>query len=262
MLTPWNVFFASHHKTTIVASHAIEHRGQEEAIKKVKISQLVFHVAKVQNNFDIFELLEKIMKTIMKKVLFIALLTIVIAMPLTIQGQVSAERKVRFGIIVDGDTIPYYRLNEVKVIESASLLTDKEIRKNQKLIRNVKKMLPYAKIGKQRLDELESRIADMPKRERKAAIKEAEKELLADFSDELKACTISQGMVLLKLIDRETGRTSYVLVDELRGKIRAGFYQTFARLFGYNLKATYDPRHNKEDNLIERIVLSIERGKL
>ncbi len=198
----------------------------------------------------------------MKKTLFIILIAAALGSPLTAKAQMDATRKVRFGIIVDGDTIPYYRLNEVKVVESASLLTEKEIRKNQKLIRNVKKMLPYAKIGKQRLDELELRIADMPKRQRKEAIKQAEKDLLADFSDELKACTISQGMVLLKLIDRETGRTSYVLVDELRGKIRAGFYQTFARLFGYNLKSQYDPRKNKEDNLIERIVLSIERGKL
>lgn len=198
----------------------------------------------------------------MKKTLFIILIAAAFGFPLTAKAQMDATRKVRFGIIVDGDTIPYYRLNEVKVVESASLLTEKEIRKNQKLIRNVKKMLPYAKIGKQRLDELELRIADMPKRQRKEAIKQAEKDLLADFSDELKACTISQGMVLLKLIDRETGRTSYVLVDELRGKIRAGFYQTFARLFGYNLKSQYDPRKNKEDNLIERIVLSIERGKL
>ena len=202
------------------------------------------------------------MKTIMKKVLFIALLTAACVLSLPVQSQVDATRKVRFGIIVGGDTIPYYRLTEVKVVESGSLLTEKEIRKNQKLIRNVKKMLPYAKIGKQRLDELELRVADMSKRDRKAAIKQAEKDLLADFSDELKACTISQGMVLLKLIDRETGRTSYVLVDELRGKIRAGFYQTFARLFGYNLKAQYDPKHNKEDNLIERIVLSIEHGRL
>lgn len=202
------------------------------------------------------------MKTIMKKLLFIILIAAAFAQPLSVKAQADATRKVRFGIIVDGDTIPYYRLKEVTVIESGSLLSEKEIRKNQKLIRNVKKMLPYAKIGKQRLDELELRIADMPKRQRKEAIKQAEKDLLADFSDELKACTISQGMVLLKLIDRETGRTSYVLVDELRGKIRAGFYQTFARLFGYNLKSQYDPRNNKEDNLIERIVLSIERGKL
>ena len=204
----------------------------------------------------------KNMKTTMNRFLFVTLLTALVALASTAQCQVVTDRKVRFGIIVDGDTIPYYRLNDVKVIESASLRTEAEIRKNQKLIRNVKKMLPYAKIGKQRLDILEKQIADLPKKERRAAIREAEKNLLADFSDELKECTISQGRVLLKLIDRETGRTSYVLVDELRGKLRAGFYQTFARLFGYNLKAAYDPKHNKDDNLIERIVLSVERGKL
>lgn len=198
----------------------------------------------------------------MKKVLFIMLLIIGITSSLPIRGQIIGDRKVRFGIIVDGDTIPYYHLNEVKIVESGSWLTQQEIRKNQKLIRNVKKMLPYAKIGKQRLDELERRVAGLPKKDRKEAIKQAEKDLLADFSDELKACTFSQGRVLLKLIDRETGRTSYVLVDELRGKLRAGFYQTFARLFGYNLKAAYDPKHNKEDNLIERIVISVEHGKL
>lgn len=202
------------------------------------------------------------MRTIMKRGFFIFLLAIACAISFPSRGQGSAARQVRFGIIVNGDTIPYYRLNTVSVVESGSLLTEKEIRKNQKLIRNVKKMLPYAKIGKQRLNELERQVANMSKRDRKEAIRNAEKELLADFNDELRSCTISQGMVLLKLIDRETGRTSYVLVDELRGKIRAGFYQTFARMFGYNLKKTYDPRHNKDDELIERIVLSIEHGRL
>lgn len=194
----------------------------------------------------------------MKKLLCILLLAMMAQSPLSAQ----TNPKLRPCIVRDGDTIPYYHLKDVLVEESASFLTEREIRKNQKLIRNVKKMLPYAKIGKQRLDVLERQVANMPKNERKAAIKQAEKTLLADFSDELSDCTISQGKVLLKLIDRETGRTSYVLVDELRGKVRAGFYQTFARLFGYNLKAGYDPQHNKEDNLMERVVLSVEYGKL
>ncbi len=202
------------------------------------------------------------MKTIMKRLLFIVLFLALLPAALPVSGQIVAERKVRFGAILDGDTVPFYHLKEVRILESGSLLSQQEIRKNQKLIRNVKKMLPYAKIGKQRLDMLERQVADLPKRERKEAIKAAEKNLLADYSDELKECTISQGKVLLKLIDRETGRTSYVLVNELRGKLRAGVYQTFARLFGYNLKAGYDPKNNKEDNLIERIVLSVERGKL
>lgn len=198
----------------------------------------------------------------MKKCIFLALVIILAFASMPADAQVVATRNVRFGALLDGDTIPYYHLKEIRIAESASLLTQQEIRKNQKLIRNVKKMMPYAKIGKQRLDILEKQIAQMPKRERKEAIKKAEKDLLADFSDELKACTISQGKVLLKLIDRETGRTSYVLVDELRGKLRAGFYQTFARLFGYNLKAGYSPKTNKEDNLIERIIISVEHGKL
>lgn len=197
----------------------------------------------------------------MRKALLIFIL-VLLALPADTKAQVAVDRKVRFGIIVEGDTLPYYHLKEVSIVESGSLLSEKEIKKNQKLIRNVKKMLPYAKIGKQRLDELERRVGNLPKKDRKAAIKQAEKDLLADFKDELEDCTISQGKVLLKLIDRETGRTSYALVDELRGKLRAGFYQTFARLFGYNLKASYDPKNNKEDNLIERIVISVEHGKL
>ena len=84
----------------------------------------------------------KNMKTTMNRFLFVTLLTALVALASTAQCQVVTDRKVRFGIIVDGDTIPYYRLNDVKVIESASLLTEAEIRKNQKRIRNVKKMLP------------------------------------------------------------------------------------------------------------------------
>ena len=199
-------------------------------------------------------------KFILHSLLPIALLSL--SAPLPLVAQTLPDTKIRFGIIVDGDTLPYYHLKEVRHVESGSLLTAKEIRKNQRLIRNVKKMLPYAKIGKRRLDELEAHIEGLPKRERRSAIKEAEKQLLADFSDELKDCTFSQGCVLLKLIDRETGKTSYALVDELRGKLRAGFYQAFARLFGYNLKSGYDPRNNPQDNLIERITLSVEYGRL
>jgi len=177
-------------------------------------------------------------------------------------AQVVVRQFIRPGIVFEGDTLPYYGLREVLIRESASLLTEQEIRRNQKLIRNVKKMLPYAKVGKRRLDILEQQVAGLPPSQRREAIKKAEKSLLSDFSDELKDCTISQGKVLLKLIDRETGRTSYTLVDELRGKFRAGVYQTFARLFGYNLKAGYDPQNNKDDNLMERIVVSVEYGKL
>ncbi len=176
--------------------------------------------------------------------------------------KVDPNHHVCYGTVLDGDTIPLFYLREVYVTESGSLLTQQEIKKNQKLIRNVKKMLPYAKEGKRRLDILERQAASLPAKQRKELIKQAEKDLLADYEEELKACTFSQGKVLIKMIDRETGRTSYVLVNELRGKLRASFYQVFARIFGFNLKTHYDPQHNKDDNLMERVIISVETGRL
>lgn len=167
-----------------------------------------------------------------------------------------------FATVLDGDTIPLYNLREVTCYSSGMLLTPKEIKSNSKLIRNVRLMLPYAREGKRRLDELEVQIANLPKKERKAAIKAAEKQLMDDYKEDLSKYTFSQGLVLIKLIDRETSRTAYNIVGELRGSFRAGLYQTLARLFGFNLKTKYDPKNDKKDELIERIVLSIERGQL
>ena len=172
------------------------------------------------------------------------------------------DTRLVYAAILDGDTVPYCRLQEVSVVGMIAYLTPDEIRKNQRLIRNVKKMLPYAKMGKQRLDQIEAAALQMGDKERREYIRKMEKSLLDEFEDELKQFTISQGKVLLKMVDRETGRTSYQLVNELRGKMRAGFYQLFARLFGYNLKKGYDPQHNKDDNLMERVILSVEAGKV
>ena len=125
------------------------------------------------------------MKAMMKRFFFASLLLLLTAVSLPAKGQIVMDRKVRFGIILEGDTIPYYRLKEVKVLESASLLTETEIRKNQKLIRNVKKMLPYAKIGKQRLDVLEKEIADLPDKE---TTMRAQWEGQKSLADKLQGC--------------------------------------------------------------------------
>jgi len=164
--------------------------------------------------------------------------------------------------IQDGDTVPIFHLNTVTVATKWALLTDKEIRKNQKLIRNVKKTLPYAKEARRRLQEVEKNMAGLPPAKRKAFIKQYEKEMLDEFKQDLEGLTFSQGKVLLKLVDRETGNNSYTLVADLRGKLRASFYNTFARMFGYNMKERFDPKHSKEDNLIDRIARSVELGKL
>lgn len=177
-------------------------------------------------------------------------------------AQFTPHRLVTAAHVVEGDTMPYEQLRTFELRASRSLLTAEEMRKNRRLINNVKKMLPYAQVGKRELDALEQQLAQVPRTKRKAIIKAKEKEMLDRYTDELKKCTISQGLVLIKLVDRETGKTSYAIVDELRGRLRAGFYQTFARLFGYNLKTGFDPVHDKQDDLINRICLMIEAGQL
>lgn len=172
------------------------------------------------------------------------------------------DRIMTLATILDGDTIPLKHLKPVRIIRKWNMLSDKEIRKNQKLIRNVKKTLPYAKEARRRLQELESELAGMDPRKRKEYTKRVERELLDEFKEELEHLTLSQGKVLLKLVDRETGSNSYELVADLRGKLRASFYNTFARMFGFNMKERYDPKRNKDDNLIERIARSVELGKL
>ncbi len=164
--------------------------------------------------------------------------------------------------VLDGDTIPLVHLKPVVVAAKWALLTDKEIRKNQKLIRNVKKTLPYAKEARRRLQDLESEMAGMNAKMRKEYVKKVEQEVLDEFQEDLEHLTFSQGKVLLKLVDRETGNTSYTLIADLRGKFRASFYNTFARMFGFNMKERYDPKHNKDDELLERVARSVELGKL
>ena len=195
------------------------------------------------------------------------LIVMLLALPSIASGQAAVQQPeakghYTFATILDGDTIPLYRMREVQIYASGLLLTPKEMKQNQKLIRNVKLMRPYALEGKRRLDVLEVEIAALPKKQRRAAIKTAEQQLLSDYKEEISNYTFSQGLVLIKLIDRETNRTAYSIVGELRGSLRAGLYQTLAKLFGYNLKDSFDPKHNTKDDLIDRICLSIERGQI
>lgn len=162
--------------------------------------------------------------------------------------------------VVDGDTIPVMNLNEVR-ISGYRIVNKGEFRRTTRLIRYVKKVYPYAKIAGIKLKEYNELLHNTPdQKEQKKILKRAEQELKDEFGDDLRKLTFSQGKILIKLIDRETGDSSYDLVKELRGGFSAFFYQTFARLFGYNLKTKYDP--NGEDALIELIVMMIENGTI
>ena len=192
------------------------------------------------------------------KLLFSTLLIVLFLLPAFSQEQQSS---IAFAKIVDGDTIPIVELKEVNISSYRILKKNRDIRKWRRLVKNVKKVYPYAKIAGYKLGQYnEILLATEDEKERKKIIKKAEKEIKSEFGDDLKRLTITQGKILLRLIDRETGNSSYNLVKDLRGGFSAFFYQTFALLFGYNLKVKYDPLI--EDNEIELIVMMIESGKI
>lgn len=163
--------------------------------------------------------------------------------------------------VKEGDTIYVDVLNEVEVTAPLIFSNKQNAKRYSRLVRYVKKVYPYAKIAGMKMREYEQILEDTPrKRDRKKIMKQAEQELKEEFTDELKNLTYMQGEILLKLIDRETQTSGYDIVKDMRGGFKAGFYQGFARLFGFNLKDRYDPEGR--DHEIEEIVLMIEQGRI
>jgi len=164
-------------------------------------------------------------------------------------------------IVIDGDTMWVADLDEVYIFPTRKFSNKRERRRYTRLIYNIKKAYPWAKMAGEKLAEVEVVMDTLQtEKEQKAYIKVVENELLKDYKEDLKKLTVTQGRLLIKLVDRETGDTSYELVKELRGRLSAAFWQALARLFGSNLKSEYDAEG--EDRLIEEIVILIENGQL
>lgn len=164
-------------------------------------------------------------------------------------------------VIVDGDTIPNVSIEEVVIFPRLVFKNKYRERRYFKLVRDVKRAYPYAIYAKKKLSEMEKEFQGLKtEKERNKYVKTIEKQLMDEFGNELKHLTITQGRILLKLIDRETGDTSYELLKELRGTVSAVFWQTIARIFGSDLKSQYDPKG--DDVLIERVVRLIETGQI
>lgn len=164
-------------------------------------------------------------------------------------------------LVIDGDTIPMIDLSEVSVYRKDLDTSPAEARKFDRLVQNVKRVYPYAKLAGIKFNEYTILLADVKSEKvKKAMMKKAQDELEVQFGSDLKSMTYSQGKILLKLVDRQTGNSSFELLKEFRGRFAAFFYQSFARIFGYNLKVVYDPLG--EDKDIELIVLMIENGTI
>jgi hypothetical protein len=167
----------------------------------------------------------------------------------------------RQATIYQGDTIPYIELPTIRYFAPRIFANRFEEAKYYRLVRNVKRVYPYARLAGIKFQEYSELLAEIESEtQRRKITKEIEQQIKDEFEGELRRLTFTQGHILIKLIDRETKHTSYEVLRDFRGVFSAVFWQSFGRIFGYNLKNQYDPLG--EDRLIEEIVQLIEQGAI
>lgn len=175
----------------------------------------------------------------------------------TIPGRSFLLQKVKR----DGVTLPEVEIKEVTVLAHPTMTKKSDLRKYERLVYNLKKVYPYAFMVRKKLNKVNEDLMNVKsEKERKDYLRSVEKNIFAQYEGDMRDMTITQGRLLIKLIDRETQNTSYILIKEYRGKVAAAFWQGIARIFGTNLKEEYDPYG--ADVLIEYIIQEIEAGRL
>ncbi len=169
---------------------------------------------------------------------------------------------VRVGKVMEaGDSIKYVEMNNVYVYAPLTFKNERQREAYNRLVYNVKKVLPIAKEVNRAILETYEYLQTLPnEKARKEHIKLVEKSVKEQYTPRMKKLTLSQGKLLIKLINRETNSSSYQLVQAFLGSSRAAFYQTFAWMFGASLKKEYDPQG--KDRLTERVVRLVEAGQL
>ena len=169
---------------------------------------------------------------------------------------------VKVGKVLDkGDSIQYVELNKIDVYPALTFENERQRAQYNRLVYNIKKVLPIAKEVNKMIVETYEYLQTLPdKKARDAHMKIVEADIMNTYKPRMKKLTYAQGKLLIKLVYRETSSSSYQLIQAFLGPIRAGFYQTFAWLFGASLKKEYQPEG--VDRLTERVVLQVESGQL
>ena len=163
--------------------------------------------------------------------------------------------------VYQGDTIPCITLKNIYIYPPLKFKYKKQERYYWKLVRDVKKTLPIAKEIRNAVIETYEYLEKLPnEKARDKHIKAVEKGLKQQYTPRMKKLTFAQGKLLIKLVNRECNQSSYQLVKAFMGPFKAGFYQTFAALFGASLKKEYDP--DKDDKMVERVITLVENGQL
>lgn len=180
----------------------------------------------------------------------------------TTTSRAQTSKRIRYTAeITPNDTLIMGYIPEVTVFTPLRFKNDKERLEYTKLVRDIKKTLPYAKLVSANIIETYEFMETLPdKKSKQKHLESAQKYIMAEYKPKMKKLTKNQGKILVKLIDRQTNSSTYDIVKSVVGPLKATVYNTFAGLFGNNLKTKYDP--NGKDKMIERIVTEIEQGTL
>ena len=173
------------------------------------------------------------------------------------QQKSSTDTILLGAVIENGDTIANVFLDDFELLDRLPKKWARRQAQYNRLRYNVYKTYPYAVIAAGVLKDVNEKLAMIPEEKaKKAYMKSIERELKAKFKGDLENLTISQGQVLVKLINRQTGRNCYSIIKEVKGGFNAVVYQSVALLFSNNLKKAYDPEGDDRD--IESVVRELE----
>lgn len=177
------------------------------------------------------------------------------------QAQNGSQPFMHYTVDAAGDTVYLDVIQPAWVFPKGSKINRIEWRRYCKLVYNFNKVYPYALLGKRLVTEVDTNIEQqhMKRGQKDRYINQMQWQLLHDFEGAIRHMTISQGQLLVRLVDREIGKTSYNIVKDYKSGIAAGFWQGIAKLFGQNLKNHYDP--DGEDKQTEELVRAWERGE-
>lgn len=199
----------------------------------------------------------------MKKSCYVSILLLLLGTSApTLVTHAQSTRRIRYAAeFTPSDTILKGFIPEITVFAPLKFRNDKERLEYTKLVRDVKKALPYANLVSANIIETYEFMETLPdSKSKQKHLESAQKYMMAEYKPKMKKLTKNQGKILVKLIDRQTNSSTYDIVKSVVGSFKATVYNTFAGLFGNNLKNKYDPEG--KDKMIERIVIEIEQGSL
>lgn len=196
----------------------------------------------------------------MKRFFVIAATFLCFSIPALAQKNSWQERiYMEYYVEAPGDTVYVDELAPAIVFPRIKNKKDPDVKKYYKLVYNFSKVYPYTSVAKKVIAQAEQEMAGMNRFKKDKYVQKVESKLLKDFSDIARNMTISQGKLLIRLVDRETGMTPYKIVKDYKSGLAASFWQGVGKLFGQNLKTPYDPKG--EDRMTEYLIEKWEHGQ-